>query len=76
MFVVRVRVPRTSAETSSSDYERYEGRRTEDAAAKSNVALLSLAQAKPHEARRRKCLRSSVVSSFLVFFFPNLQAHR
>lgn len=46
----------------------------QNAAAKSNVALLSLAQAKPHEARRRKCLRSSVVSSFLVFFFSRIFA--
>jgi len=68
MFVVRVRVPRTSAETNSSDYERYEGRRTKHSCQiKRRVVKPRASQATRSE--KAKCLCSSVEFSFLSFFF-------
>lgn len=74
MFVVGVRVRRTSAETNSNDHERYEGRRTERSCQIKHRIVKPLAS-QATRSEKAKSLRSSVVSSFL-FFFPNLQAHR
>lgn len=77
-----VRVPCTSAETNSSDYERVMRDDEQNAAAKSNVAFVK-PRAKPSRTKPREdevSFAPSVVSSFLSFFFSFFaefaEAHR